>query len=53
MTEAFKIKEPQNIKFTHYRILSVRYLGPKIWDLVPQNIRNCNLLAEFKSLIKL
>ena len=28
------------------------YLGPKIWNRVPQNIRESNSLNEFKSLIK-
>ena len=52
MTEVFEIKEPhynlsseashfnrENVKSTHYGIQSVRHLGPKIWNLVPQNIR--------------
>ena len=65
MTEIFGIKEPhyklsseashfkrENVKSTHYGIPSVRHLGPKIWKIVPQNIRECNSLNEFKSLIK-
>ena len=28
----------ENIKTVHYGLQSVRYLGPKIWELVPHNI---------------
>ena len=28
----------ENIKTVHYGLQSVRYLGPKIWELVPNNI---------------
>ena len=30
----------------------VRFLGPNIWALVPQNNKNCKFLQEFKRLIK-
>ena len=52
MTEIFEIKElhynfsseashfkRENIKSTHYGIQSVRHLGPKIWNIVIQNIK--------------
>ena len=65
MTEVFEIKEPhynlhsesshfkiENVKSTHCGIQSVGHLGPKIWNIVPQNIRESNSLNEFKSLIK-
>ena len=65
MTEVFEIKEPhynlrseashfkrENVKSTHYGIQSMRHLGPKIWNIVPQNIRQSSSLNEFKSLIK-
>ena len=65
MTEVFEIKEPhynlrsettdfkrENVKSTHYSIQSVRHLGPKIWNIIPQNIRGSNSLNEFKSLVK-
>ena len=42
----------ENIKTTHYGIQSVKFLGPKIWAMVPQNIKNCKSLQEFKKLIK-
>ena len=64
-TEVFEIKEPhynvrseasyfkrENIKFTHYGIQSVHYLGPKIGNIVSQNIKESNSLNDFKSLIK-
>ena len=51
MTEVFEIKESyyslhseashfkiENVKSIHYGIQSVGYLGPKIWNIVPQNI---------------
>ena len=66
MTEVFEIKQTHynlgseskhfkraNIKSSHYGIQSVRQLGPKIWNIAPQNIRESNSLNEFKSLIKL
>ena len=65
MTEVFEIKEPhynlrseashfkrENVKSTYYGIQSVRHLGPRIWNIAPQNIREYNSLNEFKSLIK-
>ena len=65
MTEIFEIKEPhynlrseashfkkEKVKSTRYGIQSVRHLGPKIWNIVPQNIRESSSLNEFKSLIK-
>ena len=65
MIQFFEIKEPhynlrletshfetENVKSTNYAIQSVPHLGPKIWNIVPQNIRKFNSLNEFKSLIK-
>ena len=42
----------EDVKSTHYGIQSVRNLGPKIWNIVCQNIRESNSANEFKSLIK-
>ena len=42
----------ENVKTVHYSIQSVRYLGPKIWELVPNNIKYSNSLSKFKKLIK-
>ena len=65
ITEILEVKEPhdnfrseashfrgENAKSTHYGIQSMRHLGPKIWNIVPQNIRESILLNKFKSLIK-
>ena len=55
MTEVFEIASQfkrENVKSTHYGIQSVRHLGPTIWNIVPQNIRESNSLNEIKSLIK-
>ena len=41
----------ENIKTTHYDIQSAKFLGPKLWAMVPQNIKNCNSFQKFKSLI--
>ena len=64
-TEVFEIKEPhyklrsvashfqrENVKSAHYGIQPVRHLGPKIWNIVSQNIRESSSLYEFKGLIK-
>ena len=32
----------------HYGVQSVRYLVPKIWEAVPNNIKYCTSLHEFK-----
>ena len=42
----------ENIKTVHYGLQSVRYLGPKIWELVPNNIKYCGSLSKFRKLIK-
>ena len=42
----------ENIKTVHYGLQSVRYLGPKIWELVPNNIKYSNSLSRFKKIIK-
>ena len=41
-----------NVKTTNYGIQSIRYLGPKLWDLVPNDMKNVSSLSEFKRLIK-
>ena len=65
MKDIFKLQNPsynlrsccnhfrrENIKNAHYGLQSVRYLGPKIWELVPNNIKYSNSLRKFKKLIK-
>ena len=40
------------IKTIYLSIQSVRFLRPKIWAMVSQNIKNCKSLQERKRLIK-
>ena len=42
----------ENIKTVHYGLQSVRCLGPKIWELVPNYIKCGNSLSKFLKLIK-
>ena len=39
----------ENIKTVHYGLQSVRYLGPKIWELVPNNIKYSNYLSKLRN----
>ena len=39
----------ENLKTTHYGIQSVRYLGPKIWDMISNNIKNFTSSNKFKN----
>ena len=63
--EVFELKEPSyslrskgnyfvrgNVKTTHYGIQSIKYLAPKIWDLIPDQIKHCGSLTKFKHFIK-
>ena len=50
-SEAIHFKR-ENVKTTHYGIQLVRYLGPKIWDMVPNNIKNRSSLHKFENSIK-
>ena len=65
MKDVFELKEPSyslrskgnyfvrgNVKTTHYGIQSIKYLAPKIWDLVPDQIKHCGSLTKFKHFIK-
>ena len=61
MKEVFKLKGPSyslsskgnyfvcgNVKTTHYGIQSIKYLAPKMWDIVPDQIKHCGSLTKFK-----
>ena len=37
-----------NIKTTRCGIRSIKYLAPKIWDLVPDQIKHCGYLTKLK-----
>ena len=41
-----------NIRTVHYGLQSISYLGPKIWKLVPNNIKESTSLGVFKVAIK-
>ena len=63
MKEVFELKEPScslrslgnyfvrgYVKTTHYGIQSIKYLAPKIWNLVPYQIKHSTSLTKFKNL---
>ena len=65
MKDVFELKEPpcnlrsesnhftrRNIKTTYCDLLSIKHLAPQIWEPVPQGIRKCETLNEFKTKIK-
>ena len=42
----------RNVKTVYYGTESISYLAPKIWELIPNYIKNCGTLNSFKSKIK-
>ena len=65
MKDVFKLKEPpfnlrsesnhftrRNVKTTYYGLSSIKHLAPQIWELVPQRLKKCKTLNEFKTKIK-
>ena len=40
------------LKTTHYGIQSIKYLAPKIWDLVPDQVKHVGSLTKVKHLSK-
>ena len=62
MNQIFVIKESKypskcifqtnNIRTTKYGLESLKYLGPKIWELIPEEIKNISSLELFKRKIK-
>ena len=65
MKEVFELKVPSyslhskgnyfvrgNVKTTHHGIQSMTYLSPKIWDLVPDQIKHYGSLTRCKHFIK-
>ena len=47
------IFESTNINSSTYGINSMAYLGPRIWAIIPGNIKNVPTLTLFKTKIKL
>ena len=43
----------RNVKFVHYEFETIAYLGHKIWDRVPQKIKDSENINIFKPNIKL
>ena len=44
--------QPKNVRTERYGIGTLSYLGPKIWHLIPDSIKNASSLKEFKTKIK-
>ena len=42
----------RNVKTTYYGLSLMKHLAPQIWELVPQSLRKCKTLNEFKTNIK-
>ena len=65
MKDVFELKEPpyslrsesnhftrRNVKTAYYGLSSIKHLAPQIWKLVPQSLKKCKTLNEFKTKIK-
>ncbi len=63
MNEVFQLKESSkystkfpfkttNIRTVTYGSETLSFMGPKIWSLIPTNIKGTNTLNEFKNKIK-
>ena len=44
--------EIPNVRTVNYGCETIRYRGPKTWDLLPAEIKDASSLQEFKSIIK-
>ena len=42
----------ENVRTTYFGTETLKYRGPKVWDLVPEHIKSSNDLVEFKRKIK-
>ena len=43
----------RNIKTVRYGLQTISYMAPKIWDLVPKEMKQVTTLNEFKAKIKI
>ena len=50
-THAYNLKI-DNVKTVHYGTESLSFLGPKIWEIVPLEIKSSRSLEEIKKKIK-
>ena len=41
-----------HVKTVHFGTESLPYLGPKLWDLLPQDLKTLTSITQFKSLVK-
>ena len=47
-----KFYNPANPKTTNYGLETLRYLGPKIWNILPDDLKNAASICIFKNKIK-
>ena len=43
----------RNVKTVRYGLQTISYMAPKIWDLVPKEMKQVTTLNEFKAKIKI
>ena len=43
----------RNIKTVRYGLQTISYMAPKIWDLIPKEMKQVTTLNEFKAKIKI
>ena len=52
-----KTKSDSQIIFSCFRTTicqqSIKFIGPKIWNTLPQEIKNCSTLVSFKNKLKI
>ena len=51
LRRAFEFSMPM-VKSVYHRTESISYLGPKIWDILPEKLKNIDNLEHFKKEIK-
>ena len=47
-----RIFTTRSVKTVYYRTESLSYLAPKVWELIPNNIKSLENLPKFKKAIK-
>ena len=45
--------QTSRVRTVLYGTETIRYRGPKTWDMLPQNIKDSNTLSEFKAKVKI
>ena len=46
------VLQNRNISSIRYGTETISYIAPKIWSLVPETIKNCDILKSFKQKIR-